>query len=188
MHGFFMTRANKSEKGEGKSGSGINDYVASLFDQSLTWDDVTWLKELTQLPIVLKGILHPEDARIACKYGVQAIMVSNHGARQLDGVDATIDVLEEVVDVVKFENPDVEVYVDGGIRNGTDVMKALALGAKMVCIGRPVLWGLAYDGQNGVELTLTMLKKELDLAMALSGVTDVLSVKKSLVKKCHSML
>jgi (S)-2-hydroxy-acid oxidase len=175
-------RANQSEKGQNKSGSGINDYVSSLFDRSLTWQDITWLKRLTSLPIIVKGILHPDDARIAIQYGVNGIMVSNHGARQLDGVEATIDALKAIIDVVQTLDPRVEVYLDGGIRQGTDVLKALALGAKLVTIGRPVLWGLTLDGENGVTLTLNLLRKELELAMALSGCTDVQKVDKDLVK------
>ncbi len=180
--GKAETQANKSEAGKGKSGSGINDYVSSLFDQSLTWQDITWLKNLTDLPIVVKGILHPEDALIAINYGVDGIMVSNHGARQLDGVQATIDALPAIVDVVKKAKSSVEIYLDGGIREGTDVLKALALGAKMVFIGRPVLWGLALDGQKGVVLTLELLRQELDLALALSGCVDVTKINSSLIK------
>ena len=121
-------------------------------------------------------------------YGVHGIMVSNHGARQLDGVSATIDALEEIANVVNETNPNVDVFLDGGIREGTDVLKALALGAKMVFIGRPVLWGLAFDGQAGVELTLNILKKELDLAMSLSGNTDVKNVDRDLVRRSISKL
>ena len=109
-------------------------------------------------------------------------MVSNHGGRQLDGVEATIDALPDIVQAVTDFDPNVEIYLDGGIREGSDVLKALALGAKMVCIGRPVLWGLTYDGQKGVGLTLEILKKELDLAMSLSGCTDVKNVDRKLVK------
>ena len=109
-------------------------------------------------------------------------MVSNHGGRQLDGVEATIDALPAIVQTVNETKPSVEVYVDGGIREGTDVLKALALGAKMVCIGRPVLWGLAFDGKNGVDLTLDILRKELDLSMALSGCTDVNNISRNLLK------
>ena len=115
-------------------------------------------------------------------------MVSNHGARQLDGVQATIDVLEDIVEVVTQLNSDIEIYLDGGIREGTDILKALALGAKMVFIGRPILWGLAFDGQNGVNLTLNILRKELDLAMALSGNTDVTQINRDLVKYDMSKL
>ena len=115
-------------------------------------------------------------------------MVSNHGARQLDGVQATIDVLEDIVEVVTQLNSDIEIYLDGGIREGTDILKALALGAKMVFIGRPILWGLAFDGQNGVNLTLNILRKELDSAMALSGNTDVTQINRDLVKYDMSKL
>ena len=116
-------------------------------------------------------------------------MVSNHGARQLDGVEATIDALPAIVEVVNKINPNVEVYLDGGVREGTDVLKALALGAKLVCIGRPVLWGLTLNGQKGVKLTLDMLQKELDLAMALSGSTDVNDIDRNLLKiNCNSNL
>ena len=124
----------------------------------------------------------------ALAQGVEGIMVSNHGARQLDGVQATIDALEDIIEVVNKINPKVEVYLDGGIREGTDVLKALALGAKMVFIGRPVLWGLAFDGQAGVDLTLEILRKELDLAMALSGKIDVTKIDRDLVKTEMSML
>ena len=107
----------------------------------------------------------------------------------LDGVEATIDALPAIVEVVNKINPNVEVYLDGGVREGTDVLKALALGAKLVCIGRPVLWGLTLNGQKGVKLTLDMLKKELDLAMALSGCTDVNDIDRNLLKiSCDSNL
>ena len=109
-------------------------------------------------------------------------MVSNHGGRQLDGVEATIDALPAIVQAVNETKPSVEVYVDGGVRQGTDVLKALALGAKLVCIGRPVVWGLAFDGKNGVDLTLDILRKELELAMVLSGSTDVNNVSRNLLK------
>ena len=109
-------------------------------------------------------------------------MVSNHGGRQLDGVEATIDALPAIVQAVNEIKPSVEVYVDGGVRQGTDVLKALALGAKLVCIGRPVVWGLAFDGKNGVDITLDILRKELELAMVLSGSTDVNNVSRNLLK------
>uniref|UniRef100_A0A8C8B2J4 (S)-2-hydroxy-acid oxidase n=1 Tax=Otus sunia TaxID=257818 RepID=A0A8C8B2J4_9STRI len=110
-------------------------------DPSVTWNDIYWLRSLTHLPIIIKGILTKEDAELAVSHGVQGIIVSNHGGRQLDGGPATIDALVEVVEAVQGR---VEVYLDGGIRKGSDVLKALALGAKCVFIGRPALWGLAY--------------------------------------------
>ncbi|KAJ1156536.1 hypothetical protein NDU88_009255 [Pleurodeles waltl] len=154
-----------SEKGYGED-SGLAVYVAKAIDPSIKWVDIEWLRGLTSLPIVAKGILRADDALEAVKHGVDGILVSNHGARQLDGVPATIDALPEIVEAVKGK---VEVYLDGGIRKGTDVLKALALGANAVFIGRPVLWGLAYQGEDGVHDVLQMLKEELRLSMALAG-------------------
>ncbi|XP_001622504.2 2-Hydroxyacid oxidase 1 isoform X2 [Nematostella vectensis] len=135
-------------------------------DPSVSWESVYWLKSFTKLPIVLKGILTPEDARLAVEHGVDGIIVSNHGGRQLDGVQATIDALPEIVKAVQGK---LEVYMDGGVRLGTDVFKALALGARAVFIGRPVIWGLAYKGEEGVRQVLELLREELRLAMILSG-------------------
>ncbi|XP_019404631.1 PREDICTED: hydroxyacid oxidase 1 isoform X2 [Crocodylus porosus] len=134
--------AFSSEKGYGEN-SGLAVYVAQAIDPSIQWKDVKWLRGLTSLPIVAKGILRADDAKEAVKHGVNGILVSNHGARQLDGVPATIDVLPEIVEAVAGK---VEVFLDGGIRKGTDVLKALALGAKAVFIGRPIIWGLVYQG------------------------------------------
>ncbi|KAG0438436.1 hypothetical protein HPB47_017015 [Ixodes persulcatus] len=118
------------------------DFHDRLFDPSLTWRDVTWLKSLTKLPVVAKGICTAEDAEEAVHHGVSAILVSNHGGRRLDGIPSTIEVLPEIVRAVRGR---VEVYLDGGVRRGTDVIKALGLGAKAVFVGRPALWGLAYN-------------------------------------------
>ncbi|KAG0439857.1 hypothetical protein HPB47_016501, partial [Ixodes persulcatus] len=118
------------------------DFHDCLFDPSLTWKDVTWLKSLTKLPVVAKGICTAEDAEEAVHHGVSAILVSNHGGRRLDGIPSTIEVLPEIVRAVRGR---VEVYLDGGVRRGTDVIKALGLGAKAVFVGRPALWGLAYN-------------------------------------------
>eukprot|EP00126_Sphaerothecum_destruens_P005273 Sdes_comp18676_c0_seq1m8928 len=146
--------------------SGLAVYIEKFFDRSLTWDCVQWLTSITSLPVVLKGILTPQDAQLAVHYGAKAIIVSNHGGRQLDGVPATIEVLP---DIVRAVGNSCEVYLDGGIRRGTDVLKALALGARCVFVGRPVLWGLAYNGSEGVKLALQWLKQELRLAMELAG-------------------
>ncbi|XP_065907378.1 2-Hydroxyacid oxidase 1-like isoform X2 [Dysidea avara] len=148
----------------------------TMLDPKLTWDTITWMKSFTKLPVIVKGILTGEDAKLAVQHGVDGIIVSNHGGRQLDGVLAAIDVLGEVVEAVEGR---VEVYLDGGVRQGTDVLKALALGAKAVFIGRPVLWGLAYQGQTGVEEVLRIIKEEFKLAMALSGVYILLTIAKS---------
>ncbi|NXL30698.1 HAOX2 oxidase, partial [Glaucidium brasilianum] len=138
----------------------------SLLDPSVTWNDIYWLRSLTHLPIIIKGILTNEDAELAVRHGVQGIIVSNHGGRQLDGAPATIDALVEVVEAVQGK---VEVYLDGGIRKGSDVLKALALGAKCVFIGRPALWGLAYKGEEGLQEVLRILQDEFRLSMALAG-------------------
>ncbi|XP_077990889.1 2-Hydroxyacid oxidase 1-like [Glandiceps talaboti] len=161
---------------------GSKDKVAYelLFgDPAGTWEDITWLQTLTKLPIVLKGIMTVEDAVLAVKYGVQGILVSNHGGRQLDGVPATIDVLADIVQAVGDQ---LEVYLDGGIRQGTDVMKALALGARAVFIGRPILYGLTYKGTDGVKQVLQTLNEELSTAMALSGCTQISDITSSLIE------
>ena len=145
-----------------------------------TWETISWLRALTSLPILLKGILTAEDARLAVEHGAAGIVVSNHGGRQLDGVQATIDALPEVVAAVQGR---CEVYLDGGIRRGTDVLKALALGARAVLVGRPVLWGLAANGAEGVYHVLELLRRELELAMALSGRPTLDSIDASLLRR-----
>ncbi len=146
---------------------------------SLTWESLAWLRSLTSLPIVLKGILTAEDAVLAVKHGVGGIIVSNHGGRQLDGVSASIEALPEVVEAVDGR---CEVYLDGGIRRGTDILKALALGARAVLVGRPILWGLAVNGAEGVNHVLELLRTEFELAMVLAGRPTLESIDCSLVK------
>ncbi|XP_042310370.1 hydroxyacid oxidase 2 isoform X2 [Sceloporus undulatus] len=148
-------------------------------DSSISWKDIAWLKSLTHLPLIIKGILTKEDAELAVRHGVQGIIVSNHGGRQLDGVPATIDALVEVTAAVQGK---VEVYLDGGIRTGSDVLKALALGAKCVFIGRPALWGLAYKGEKGLQQVLKILKDEFRLSMALAGCRNVSEIDQRLVQ------
>jgi isopentenyl diphosphate isomerase/L-lactate dehydrogenase-like FMN-dependent dehydrogenase len=138
----------------------------SLMSQSVTWRDVERFAEEAQLPVLVKGVLTAEDARLACEHGAAGIVVSNHGGRQLDGVSATIDALPEVVDAVDGR---VEVLVDGGIRRGADVVKALALGARAVLAGRAPLWGLAVDGEQGARAVLEILQAEILLALKLVG-------------------
>ena len=145
---------------------------------ALTWDDVAWLRSLTELPIVLKGILTPGDAVRGVEAGAGAIAVSNHGGRQLDGVPATIAVLPGIVEAVAGR---VEVYLDGGVRRGTDVLKALALGARAVLVGRPVLWGLAAEGEAGARHVLALLRDDLELAMVLAGRGSIAAIDRSLV-------
>jgi (S)-2-hydroxy-acid oxidase len=143
---------------------------------TLNWErDIEWLKQQChpEMEVWVKGIATGEDAILACHHGVDGIIVSNHGGRQLNGALATLDALPEVVDAVRSMNRKMPVHVDGGIRHGTDVFKALALGADFVWIGRPVLWGLAYKGQEGVDLCLKLLNDEFRLCMGLAGVTKV---------------
>jgi isopentenyl diphosphate isomerase/L-lactate dehydrogenase-like FMN-dependent dehydrogenase len=140
-----------------------------LIDEALTWRDVEELVSLSDLPVLVKGVLTEEDARLAAESGAAGVIVSNHGGRQLDGVPAALDALPEVVDAVE---PNVEVLVDGGVRRGTDVVKALALGARAVMIGRPYIWGLAVDGEAGVRNVLELLREEIRLALALAGCTS----------------
>jgi len=144
-----------------------------------TWETLDWLKTVTSLPILLKGILTAEDALLALERGVSGIIVSNHGGRQLDSAIASIDALPEIVEAVAGR---CEVYLDGGIRRGTDVLKALALGARAVLIGRPIFWGLAVNGAEGVHHVLEILRSELELAMILSGHYSLDTIDRSLVK------
>ncbi|XP_071785500.1 2-Hydroxyacid oxidase 1-like [Asterias amurensis] len=177
----FNVNAHLSSGVKHSEDSGLAAYVASLIDPSLNWEHIEWLKTITSMPIVLKGILTAEDARLAVKHNISGIVVSNHGARQLDGVQATIDALSEVVEAVRGSN--IEVYLDGGVRKGTDVLKALALGARAVFIGRPVLWGLAYDGEAGVKKILEIIREEFSLAMALSGCASIKDISPDLITK-----
>jgi isopentenyl diphosphate isomerase/L-lactate dehydrogenase-like FMN-dependent dehydrogenase len=140
----------------------------ALFSPAVSWRDVERLADLSGLPVVVKGVLTAEDARLACEYGAAAIAVSNHGGRQLDGVPATLDALPEVVEAVDGR---VEVYLDGGIRRGTDVAKALALGARATLAGRAVLWGLACGGEEGARHVLELLREEIRLGLSLLGCT-----------------
>jgi 4-hydroxymandelate oxidase len=172
-----LTPSGKEEFPEAQ-GSGLAAYVASLFDQTLAWRDVEWLCGLTTLPVLLKGIVHPEDARLAVEHGAAGIIVSNHGGRQLDTAPATIEALPDIIEAVDGR---IEVLIDGGIRRGTDVIKALAYGAKAVAVGRPVLWGLAAGGQSGVERVLELLRFEVDLAMGLCGCASVGEIDRSLI-------
>jgi 4-hydroxymandelate oxidase len=160
--------------------SALERHAREQFDPTLTWADLAWLRGLTGLPILLKGVLTAGDARLAVEHGVAGIVVSNHGGRQLDGVPAAIDALPEVVAAVGGSCP---VLLDGGVRTGTDVLKALALGASAVLVGRPVLWGLACGGATGVRDVLSVLAAELENAMALSGRPRLADVDASLVSR-----
>jgi 4-hydroxymandelate oxidase len=155
--------------------SAVAAHTSLAFDPTMSWDDVAWLQERTQLPLVLKGVLHPADAAMAASLGVAGLVVSNHGGRQLDGAVTSIEALPAVRDAVAGR---CELLLDSGVRCGTDVLKALALGASGVLLGRPVLWGLAADGENGVDTALKLLDDELRTAMALSGCPDLTSTRR----------
>lgn len=144
----------------------VAGYTSRQFDQSVTWADLEWLRGLWPGPLVLKGITTAEDARRAVEHGVEAIVVSNHGGRQLDGLPASLDVLPEIVEAVDGK---AELILDGGIRRGSDVVKARALGARACMIGRPFLYGLAAGGQAGVERVLEILRKEISSTLTLLG-------------------
>jgi isopentenyl diphosphate isomerase/L-lactate dehydrogenase-like FMN-dependent dehydrogenase len=149
------------------------------YTPSLTWEWMKWVRSQTKLPIVIKGILTAEDARLAVENGAQAVIVSNHGARTLDGMAGTLDALPEVVEAVNGRIP---VLVDGGIRRGGDVIKALALGAKAILIGRPYLWGLAAFGQEGVQRVIELLHGELRIALGLSGAGSLNALDRSFIR------
>lgn len=176
LENFPATHADQN-KAEGQ-GSALARYIADMWDANLTWDDVDWLRSISPLPVIVKGLMTPEDASLAVEHGAAAIIVSNHGGRQLDGVPAPITMLPFIVDAVGDQ---VEILLDGGVRRGTDVLKAIALGARAVLVGRPVLWGLTLDGEAGVLAVLEHLKKEIDLAMALAGCPTINDIDAALV-------
>ena len=151
-------------------GSGLAAYVRANFKEDLGFDDLDWLCRSTRLPVVVKGVCRADDARRAAEHGAKAVVVSNHGGRQLDTAPATCEVLPRVVEVA---GDLCEIYVDGGIRRGSDVLKAIALGARAVLVGRPILWGLCVDGEQGASRVLEILRRELDEAMLLCGCTTL---------------
>jgi len=169
--------ANLAPLGKGNfpevTGSGLAAYVRDNFKSDLSFDDLAWLVQSTRLPVVVKGVCRGDDACRAAEHGARGIVVSNHGGRQLDTAPATCEVLPHVVDAVGDE---CEIYVDGGIRRGSDVLKAIALGARAVLVGRPILWGLTVDGEKGALAILEILRRELDEAMLLCGCTKLADI------------
>ena len=153
----------------------LSEWVGGQFDPSITWKDVAWVRERWPGKLIVKGILDAEDARLAQAHGVDAIVVSNHGGRQLDGAASTISALPRVVEAAGR----CEVLLDGGITSGQDVLKALALGARACLIGKAFLYGLATDGERGVTLVLDIIRKELEISMALCGTADVRQISRS---------
>jgi isopentenyl diphosphate isomerase/L-lactate dehydrogenase-like FMN-dependent dehydrogenase len=162
-------RAGLEKTPEEDLGAATGHYLGVLSNPSLNWNDLEWLRGITSLPIVLKGIQHVDDAREAVKRGIDGIVVSNHGGRQVDGAIGSLDALPAIAEAV---GDDLAILFDSGVRSGSDAIKALALGADAVCLGRPYIWGLVLEGQQGVETVLKMVLAELDLTLALCGYTE----------------
>jgi len=175
-----ITFGNYVRPGEAADIKSLAGRMATLLDPSMHWGDVNDLRKLWTKPLILKGILHPDEAKMAVERGVDALIVSNHGGRQLDGAASGLDALPAILDAVGGRIP---VLVDGGIRRGTDVVKALALGAKACLIGRPQLWGVAVAGEAGVARVLEIYRQEIERTMGLCGVTRIDQIDKNLLLK-----
>ncbi len=173
-----LTEALHAYSGDAPDPSGFLQYFSDQVDPSISWKDVDWLASLSPLPLVVKGILRGDDAQRALDHGARGIIVSNHGGRQLDGAVATVTALPEVVAAVDGR---CDVLIDGGVRRGVDIVRAIALGAKAVLIGRPILWGLALDGEAGARHVLELLRDEFSLAMALCGCKTIAEIDRSLI-------
>lgn len=163
--------------------SSLSSWTSEQFDPSLSWDDVARIKDLWGGKLIIKGIMEPEDAILAAKSGADAMVVSNHGGRQLDGAPSSIAALSDVVAAVKAEKSDIEVWLDSGIRSGQDVLKAIALGAHGTMIGRAFLYGLGAYGEDGVRKALDIIYKECDTTMAFCGHTDIKNVTEDILVK-----
>jgi 4-hydroxymandelate oxidase len=178
-----LTVENLAPVGKGSfpevTGSGLAAYVRANFKEDLGFDDLDWLCRSTRLPVVVKGVCRGDDARRAAEHGAKAVVVSNHGGRQLDTAPSTCEVLPHVVDTA---GELCEIYVDGGIRRGSDVLKAIALGARAVLVGRAVLWGLCVAGEQGATQVLEILRRELDEAMLLCGCAKLGEIDRSLLR------
>lgn len=173
-------RSRLSKPPEDDMQAAITLWAKVFGNPTLTWDDIQYIRMQTSLPILLKGILHPEDAKLALYHGVDGIIVSNHGGRQVDGAISAIEALPEICDVINGEIP---VLMDSGIRRGSDIIKAIALGAKAVLVGRPYIYGMALAGEEGVKQVLRNLIADLDLTMALSGKKSIKEIDRTLLKK-----
>ncbi|MSR33368.1 MAG: alpha-hydroxy-acid oxidizing protein [Phycisphaerales bacterium] len=176
--GMSIVNLQRHGQPTGHSGSGIGDALGWTIDASLTWKDLDVIRQAVQIPIMVKGILRADDAGRAFDHGAAAVVVSNHGGRQLDGAAPTAEALPAIVRAVSDRGP---IIVDGGIRRGVDIVRALALGANAVQVGRPILWGLAAGGETGVARVLQILFQEFDLAMALAGCADLSAVTADLI-------
>lgn len=175
-----FAQTNYAFMSEIPTGSSLSAYVGSAIESRLSWADLDWIASITSLPVIPKGVLHPDDARLAVEHGARGIVVSNHGGRQLDSAVATLDALPAVVEAVGDR---AEILLDGGVRRGSDVIKALALGARAVLIGRPYIWGLALDGEAGVRRVLGLLAAELIQDLALCGCSSISEIDAGLLKE-----
>ena len=173
-----ITFGNYVRPGESADMKAIAGRMASLLDPSMNWQDVEELRRIWSRPLILKGVLHPEEARMAVERGIDAVIVSNHGGRQLDGAAASIAALPAIVEAVGGRIP---ILIDGGIRRGSDVVKTLAMGATACLVGRPPLWGLAVAGEAGVAHMLGLYRQEIDRVMGLCGVTNIAGIDKGLL-------
>ncbi|XP_077977496.1 2-Hydroxyacid oxidase 1-like [Glandiceps talaboti] len=171
----------KTRQGNFEGESFVKAYSQNVAEQA-SWDDIKHVTEKTTLPVILKGILTAEDAHLAVKYGAKAILVSNHGGRMMESLQPTLESLPEIVEAVGDK---VEVYMDSGIRSGTDAIKALALGAKACFVGRPILYGLTYKGEDGAKQVLTLLREDLERVMQCTGCSSVADINRSILKDVH---
>src|SRR5688572_9860318 len=178
-----VTFGNYARPGESTDIKALAGRMASLLDPSMSWADVAELRKIWARPLILKGILHPAEARKAVEHGIDAIIVSNHGGRQLDGAASSIDALPGIVAAVEGRIP---ILIDGGIRRGSDVVKALAMGAAACLVGRPQLWGLAVAGEAGVAHMLNIYRQEIDRVMGLCGVTSIAAINQDLLLQNRS--
>uniref|UniRef100_A0A914Q7N3 FMN hydroxy acid dehydrogenase domain-containing protein n=1 Tax=Panagrolaimus davidi TaxID=227884 RepID=A0A914Q7N3_9BILA len=169
MENFDVELLARTFKGK-EGASGFGEYVKNMFDLTLNWDDLRWLVEYSKIPVIVKGIVRGCDAIKALEAGARGIVVSNHGGRQIESTASTIEALPEVVEAVQGRCP---VFVDGGIRSGTDIFKCIALGADMVFIGRPIIYGLSVGGVEGVKHVIQILRTEFEYAMRLSGISSI---------------
>ena len=176
--------ASKQDHSKVQQANASGQTARAIVDASATWKDIEWLKNETGLPLIAKGIMTAEDAALCVQLGIDGLIVSNHGARNVDNTLATIEVLPEVVEAAQGR---LEVYLDGGIRRGADVVKALALGARAALIGRPIFWGLAADGQEGLRRILDILREEMEITLALCGRPTIAAIDRSLVTRAPSL-
>lgn len=172
-------RAGLEQPPEENIEAAVMHFIQNFTNSTLTWDDLAFLREHTRLPIILKGILHPDDARKALDYGVDGIIVSNHGGRQVDGAIAALDALPDIAEVVQDSIP---VLMDSGIRRGADIVKALALGASAVLVGRPYIYGLSVGGEQGAHRVIRNLWADFDLTVALTGKKNISEIDRSVLK------